>query len=79
MKKRTWRIIDYGEVPEKAPTVPYTCRCGYEAELPVLGLPLAQTGGGIVFDTCSRYAVPTTVQCRKCGRVLTTEAAADVR
>ena len=75
MRVRTWKVLDYGEVPEGSPTCSYSCRCGYEAELPVLGRPLAQMGfSGIVFDNDGPYALPTTVQCRKCRRILTNEA-----
>ena len=75
MKIRTWKVLDYGAVPESAPTISYSCPCGYEAELPVKGRALAQLAqGGIIFDNDGPYALPTTIQCRKCGRVLTTEA-----
>lgn len=66
----TWDVIDRGDVPEglSARSMEYTCiHCGYEAELPVLGLPLAQIGQGIVFDR-SPYAMPRTIRCRKCRR-----------
>lgn len=68
MRVKTWRIIDRGTVPADAPTVPYECECGREAELPVLGRVLALASGGIVFD--GDHAMPPTIQCRKCGRVL---------
>lgn len=80
MRVKTWKVIDRGDVPDGAPTVPYECVCGHEAQLPVRGRPLAQiAGGGIVFDTNERYGLPPTVQCRKCRRILTTEDVADVR
>ena len=70
MKKRTWRVLDRGDVPESAPTIPYSCQCGYEAELPVRGRALAQIHGGVVFDNDQRGGLPPRIQCRKCGRVL---------
>ena len=74
MRVKTWRIIDRGDVPLAAMTVPFVCRCGYEAELPVRGRAIAATQDGIVFDP-GHYAIPTTVQCRRCRRILTqTEA-----
>lgn len=75
MRIRTWKILDRGAVPGGAATISYSCRCGYEAELPVRGRALAQIGfGGVVFDNDGPYALPTTIQCRKCGRILTNEA-----
>jgi hypothetical protein len=70
----TWKILDRGEVPEPAQyEVDFVCPyCGRAALLPVLGLPNAQVGSGIVFDP-GKHAMPTTVQCRKCRRVMTTE------
>ena len=75
MRVKTWRIIDYGTVPEDAPQVPFTCPCGVEAAMPVQGRPLAQVGAGIVFDTVGPWAIPAVVQCRKCRRILTTAPA----
>lgn len=74
MRVRTWKVLDRGEVPVGAPTISYSCRCGYEAELPVVGLALAQTSDGAVVFDIGRHAMPTTIQCRKCGRILTNEA-----
>lgn len=68
MRVKTWRIIDRGRVPDNAETVPYECPCGNEAEIPVSGRVLALAAGGIVFD--GEHAMPPTIQCRKCGRVL---------
>jgi DNA-directed RNA polymerase subunit RPC12/RpoP len=83
MRVKTWKIIDYGEVPPGAPTISYSCpRCGSEAEMPVKGRALAQlAGGGIVFDTNEIGALPATVQCRRCSRVFSTdpEPSSDVR
>ena len=68
MRQATWKIIDRGEVPERAGTVEYDCpACGREALLPVLGLPIAQIGAGIVFDT-GKHAMPAVIQCRHCRR-----------
>ncbi len=51
-----------------AGSVVYTCPgCGQDAELPVVGLPIAQVAGGIVFDI-GRNALPKKIMCRKCRR-----------
>lgn len=65
--KPTWKVLDRGEVPDPAPnTVMYACmHCMREAELPVVGIALAQIETGIVFDL-GPYALPKTIQCRKC-------------
>lgn len=77
MRVKTWKIIDRGKVPEITQTVPYDCECGNEAELPVTGRPIAITGsGGIVFDI-GNYSVPTSIQCRRCGRVYMSEIKAE--
>jgi len=75
MRVKTWKILDYGDVPKGAATVNYSCQnCGHEAEMPVKGRALAQLGGGgIVFDIDETGALPATVQCRKCGVVFTTD------
>ncbi len=81
MRVKTWKVLDRGIVPEDAATIPFECRCGREAELPVLGRVIAVSGGhepgeadqALVFDI-GRHAVPTKIQCRKCGRVLINEA-----
>lgn len=71
MRVKTWRILDRGTVPENASTIPYVCRCGYEAELPVQGRAIAlMAGGGVVFDP-GDCAIPPLVQCRRCRRILT--------
>ncbi len=68
MRKATWKIIDRGRVPEISPHVELTClSCGHEAELPVLGLAIAQLDFGIVFDI-GDHAMPAEIQCRKCRR-----------
>ena len=81
MRVKTWRILDYGRVPESSATVPFSCACGHEAELPVKGRVIAQFGdGGVVFDNDCKGELPTTIQCRKCRRILTNEKeASDVR
>lgn len=67
----TWAVLDRGDVPEKEGShlIEYDCpRCGYEAELPVLGTPLAQlSSGGMVFDI-GRHAMPRIIRCRNCRR-----------
>jgi len=67
VRKATWKIIDRGKVPELATHVDYTCECGHEAQMPVMGLPMAQIGNGIVFDL-GGHAMPRLIQCRKCRR-----------
>lgn len=75
MRVKTWKVLDYGLVPEGSRTIPYTCSCGHEAELPVKGQVIAILGdgdggdGGVVFDNDGPYALPTKIQCRRCGRV----------
>jgi hypothetical protein len=69
----TWKVLDRGRVPESGPrvtTVSYTCpRCGRDAEMPVLGRPIAQlAGGGIVFDNDGVNALPSAIECRSCRR-----------
>lgn len=77
MRQRTWKIIERGPVPEGARTIPFECACGYEAMLPVKGRVIAVNGDkgdhGVFFDNDEAGALPTTIQCRRCGRVLTTE------
>jgi len=73
MRQRTWKVLERGRVPEGARLTEYTCECGHDAMLPVLGVPLAQLGQGIVFDR-GPYAMPEVVQCRNCRRVFATEA-----
>ncbi|WP_316411306.1 hypothetical protein [Mesoterricola sediminis] len=41
--------------------------CGAEAELPVVGLAIAQIHQGLVFDI-GPHAVPKRIQCRRCRR-----------
>ena len=73
MRVKTWKVLDFGDVSPESPPIPYSCACGYEAMLPVKGRALAQLGGGgIVFDTDERGALPPVIQCRKCRRILTT-------
>lgn len=68
---KEWRIVDRGDVPDP-PTqkIPFDCpHCGHTAELPVLGLPLAQNAGGVVFDTApSESSMPAVIECRKCRK-----------
>jgi lysyl-tRNA synthetase class I len=75
MSVKTWKIIDRGSVPLDARTVEFGCECGQEAQLPIVGTPLAQLHGGIVFDNDQTGVLPVTIQCRKCGRILTTAKA----
>lgn len=43
-----------------------------ESLLPVAGVPIAQVGMGIVFDTAEK-ALPVEIQCPWCRRAYTTE------
>lgn len=79
MKVKTWRVLDYGRVPKRARTIPFECWCGYEAQLPVVGRPVAITGGhqwpgddGVIFDP-GPHAIPQEIQCRRCGRIYAVE------
>jgi hypothetical protein len=70
MRVKTWKVLDRGAVPSDARRVQYTCTfCGREAELPVVGTPIAQIEQGIVFDTDRRGIMPPVIQCRKCRRI----------
>lgn len=73
MTVKTWRILDRGTVPDDAVSVPYACVCGAEAMLPVQGRVIAQLADGVVFDTDQVGVLPATIQCRKCGRILTND------
>lgn len=67
---KTWKILDYGDVPKDARTVEFTCLCGQEAQLPVKGRAIAQIEAGLVFDNDERGVLPETIQCRRCKRIL---------
>lgn len=68
----TWDVLDYGTVPKDASVIEYTCECGYDAELPVVGMAIAQIEMGLVFDQAG-YAIPPKIRCRKCRRVFVLE------
>ena len=70
MRVKTWKVLDFGKVPEHSTaSVDFTCcKCGREARLPVVGRPLAQIEHGLVFDI-GPHAMPSLIQCRKCGTV----------
>ena len=68
-KKKTWKILDRGEVPRVTNVIEYHCECGVDAMLPVSGLAIAQLGKGLVFDR-GPYSMCKVIQCRSCGRVL---------
>lgn len=85
MRVKTWKVLDWGDVPNGSPTVPVACRCGVEAELPILGRVLAIIGDGtdiegVIFDQ-GPYALPSVIQCRRCRRIFTQETSepSDVR
>lgn len=62
----TWDVVDRGDVPSRATTIPFTCpNCGRTAALPVLGVPVAQLGEGLLFDPGER-AIPRQIRCRRC-------------
>ena len=73
--KPTWKIINRGTVPDPAPnTVSYTCMgCMREADLPVVGLAIAQVDSGLVFDV-GPMDTPRVIQCRHCRRRFELEA-----
>lgn len=68
VKQRNWKILDRGAVPVGAPTMSFACpNCDREAEMPVIGRPLAQLkDGGIVFDNDGPYAGPELIRCPFC-------------
>lgn len=64
MTRATWKVLKRGRVPQDATQVEFECqKCGHEALLPVLGLPIAHFHGGLVFDV-GNYAMPDEIQCR---------------
>jgi hypothetical protein len=68
MRQATWKILNRGRVPKQTRQIFFTClKCGHDAVLPVLGIPMAQIGQGIVFDI-GDYAMPKIIECRKCRR-----------
>jgi hypothetical protein len=68
VRKATWKIIDRGKVPALSRTIEFTCTtCGHDAQLPILGLAMAQIEMGIVFDI-GIHAMPRLIQCRKCRK-----------
>ena len=69
MKHPTWRILEIGW-PDGTLTseVTFACpHCGWEADMPVVGLAIAQMEGGLIFDT-GNHAVPHQIQCRSCRK-----------
>ena len=69
MTRATWDVIDRGAVPLTGTNdIEFDCPgCGREALLPVLGLALAQTAAGVVFDV-GEHAMPREIRCRHCRR-----------
>lgn len=67
--KPTWKVLDWGAVPNPAPeTVNFACMgCLREAALPVVGVPIAQLDSGLVFGH-GVHAAPRVIQCRHCRR-----------
>ena len=71
LRSATWKILKYGAVPPDSRTIDFECpHCGHTAELPVIGTPIAQFDGGIVFDNDQTGVLPESVQCRKCRQKL---------
>lgn len=67
-----WRVIRYGaEFDRKsARPISLTClACGHDADVPVVGLAIAQLGQGLVFDV-GPQDVPQEIQCPRCRNVL---------
>jgi hypothetical protein len=65
----TWNVLDWGTVPKGSRTTAYTCTtCGTEAALPVRGVPIAQSGSGIIFDL-GAHDVPRVIRCRSCRQI----------
>lgn len=73
--KPSWKVIDRGEVPDPPDNqAEFVCPdCGWEALLPVLGIPMAQLHSGIVFDI-GRHAMPRVIECRRCRHRFELEA-----
>lgn len=75
---KTWKVIDYGDVPKNSVSVDAVCDCGTVAILPVVGVPIARIGRmGVVFDS-GNHAMPKVIKCRSCGKVYEL-GASDVR
>lgn len=74
MRRRTWKILQWKDEPEKKRVVEdYPCqRCGYEADLQIASfvIPIAlDSWGGLVADNIhAAGAMPTSIQCRHCRR-----------
>lgn len=67
MTRATWKIVNRGGIPEDAETIEFECPgCGKEALLPIVGLPLAQLSGGVIFD--GAHVMPPEIQCRVCRK-----------
>jgi hypothetical protein len=65
----SWVIIDRGQIPNDAQEIEYTCvACGHDALLPVVGIAIAQTQSGIVFDCGGE--MPPIIECPHCHRKL---------
>jgi hypothetical protein len=67
-----WRVLRYGADFDRnsARMVSLTCLgCGHDADLPVVGLAIAQIGQGLVFDIGPRDT-PKEIQCPRCRKIL---------
>jgi len=72
---KEWTILDPGEVPSGARKVLFTCtECGADATLPVVGVPIAQAGAGLVFDRGPR-SLPSVIECPVCKVAIALETA----
>ena len=76
MRPRTWKVLAWGDVPPATTQlIPWVCACGSQALLPAVGRVIAITGHeihgdtGVTFDD-RHHALPHTIQCRTCHRVM---------
>lgn len=71
---RRWKVRKWPDRPAHTHEISYCCAngCMRESLLPVAGVPIAQVGMGIVFDTAEK-ALPVEIQCPWCRRAYTTE------
>ena len=67
---RRWKILDGSDANLGAGKhdIEYTCEnCGRDALLAVVGLPIAQVGNALVFDT-DGCAMPNEIRCPFCRK-----------
>jgi len=81
----TWKVVQWSDKPERTRWVPLQCACGRDADCEVADVPgvliIAAIGMGLVFDPPSfpppANFMPEELQCRKCGRVYSSEPAVE--